>query len=469
MKKNKKILVFGIIAVLLVAGAIALVANSYVRMDSKPESTEITVYNSGVGLVKEQRTESLVSGINTLTYSNIASGIDASSVRLIGVTKPIKVLEQNYIYNTVSMDKLLDRFIGKNITAFLIYGSNKETVQGTLLSHSGNSIIMKMKDGSIQTLSTENVVLPSLPDGLVAKPSLEWQVNSDSSQDNKLELTYLTSGLTWDADYAAEFDGSSLSLSSMVTMTNNAGTDFDNAKLSLVAGQVNTGERFYAPNIMMKTADSIGSGSSQFAQESISDYHLYSLDRPATLKNGQQKQIGLFDASGIKVKQEYVLESSAPTYYFGQKSMQRIAIELGFTNSKSNSLGIPMPAGKVRVYKQDSTGSRQLIGEDSIGNIAEDENVSLKIGYAFDIDANKQQTSFSQLGNYNDASYSVVLRNHKDSDVTVKVVETPYGDWQLTESSLPGVKESQNRLVFEVPVKANSEATLTYTIRQIVK
>jgi hypothetical protein len=471
MKYDKKIGVFLVLMVFAVA-AVGIIESMKkpVLINAKAEDLEVTVYNSNLGVVKEYRTNYLDSGLNTVLYEGVASSIDPSSVKLKSLNGSIEVLEQNYQYDIVSKEKILEKYIGKDITAYQIYGDKKELVEGTLLSHNGDQLILKDKDGKINILSVSDLVLPELPEGLITKPTLEWMVESKEAKNHTLELSYMTGGMSWNADYVAVTNDNDdkLDLNGWVTVQNNAGTTFENAKLKLVAGDVN---RVAAPSAArgdMYMEKTLNAGASQFVEESLYEYHMYDLQRKTTLKNNEEKQLSLLTSNDIGVVKEYIYDDLSGWYYGGSwsdSSEKKVKVMLNFNNSKENNLGIPLPKGTVKVFKKDSAGKLQFIGEDAIDHTPKDETIRLYTGQAFDIVGERKQMDMNILSNWYEYTWEVTLRNHKNADITVTVLENTGGDWEITKENVNHIKESNNRIKWKVPVKANGEAKLTYTIR----
>ena len=471
MKFDKR---FGVLLVLMVfaMGALGIMESMKkpVLINTQADDLEVTVYNSDLGVVKEYRTNYLDSGLNTVLYEGVASSIDPSSVKLKSLNGHIDVLEQNYQYDLVSKEKILEKYVGKDITAYQIYGDKKELVEGNLLSYSGDQLILKDKDGKINIVSVNDLVLPDLPEGLITKPTLEWTVETNESNNHTLELSYMTGGMSWKADYVAVTNDKDdkLDLNGWVTVRNNAGTTFNNAKLKLVAGDVN---RAPAPSMEMNAGammDKVSAASSQFQEESLFEYHMYDLQRKTTLKNNEEKQLSLLSSNDIGVEKEYIFDDLSGWYYgnsWSDASQKKVNVMLNFNNSEKNNLGIPLPKGTIKVFKKDSAGQLQFIGEDSIDHTPKDETIRLLVGQAFDIVGERKQMDMNILSNWYEYTWEVTLRNHKNEDITVSVLENTGGDWEITKENVDHIKESNNQIKWNVPVKANSDATLTYTIR----
>jgi hypothetical protein len=474
LKKKMKIdlKVIGIILLVLVTAGIGLnMMNSPVRIDAAAESLEVTVYNSNLGVVKEYRTKFLGAGDNEVLYEGVASQIDPTSVKLRSTNGNIAVQEQNFRYDIVSKEKILEKYIDKEITAYQVVGDQKQMVSGTLLSYSSGQVILKDKDGKILIVSVNDLVLPNLPEGLITKPTLEWMVTTDKPLNHTLELSYMTGGMSWKADYVAVIDkeDKKLDLNSWVTITNNAGTTFNNAKLVLMAGTVNrVQEPLYYEKAMLDSVSS-AAGRSQFMEQAFFEYHQYDLERKTTLRSNEAKQISLFTSNGAGVQKEYVFDDITNWYWYGNQwsdiSEKKLDVMLNFNNTKANNLGMPLPAGTVRVFKKDASGSLQFIGEDSIDHTPKDESIRLKMGQAFDIVGERRQSDFRMLSSFYEYEWTVTLRNHKDEDIFATVIENTAGDWEINTENFAHTKESQNKISWKIPVKANGETKLIYKIR----
>ncbi len=465
-KLNRKILglLVLILAISVVIG-INLLKNP-ILIDAEPEGVEVTVYNSDLGVVKEYRTKFLNRGVNDVLYEGVASRIDPTSVRLKSVNSEINILEQNFKYDLVSKEKILERYIDKEISAYQIYGDNKEIITGKLLSFTGDQLVIQDSEGKIQILSSNNLLLPKLPDGLITKPALEWLVDSSEDKNHTLELSYMTSGMNWNANYIAVVnkDDSNLDMNGWVTVTNNAGTTFKDASLKLVAGDIHRAS-VPAYGGISDYAIAEKAITSRFAEEKLFEYHMYDLKGKTTLRNNEQKQISLLSADNVNVEKEYVYENSYGWYY-GSGRTNKINVMLNFNNTEKNNLGIALPKGTVRVFKKDNSGKLQFIGEDNIDHTPKDEIIRIFVGQAFDVLGERKQMDYKAISDrVYEYVWEITLKNHKDSDIVVTVLENTGGDWEVTEETYPHVKESNNRIKWRIPVKANSESKLTYTIR----
>ena len=430
-----------------------------------PTPLQVTVYNSNLGVVKESRSMDLASGLSEYLFEGVASAIDPTSVKLTSNDGSFEVLEQNYQYDLVSKAKLLEKYLGKQISGYTVLGDQKEIVEGKLLASSGSELILQKAAGSLQIVYITDLKLPKLPKGLIIRPTLQWLINSDSAGSKDAQLSYMTSGMSWKSDYVivVNKEDDMMDLNGWVTVTNNAGTTFENAVLKLVAGDVNRASSPQREMMMMDAVKPAAMSAPQFSQQQLFEYHMYDLKRPTTLKDREQKQISLMTADGVGVEKEYVYESTGGWYSSGDNN--KIQVKLNFKNSKENGMGMPLPKGKMRVFKADEQGSLQFIGEDYIDHTPKDETLRILMGNAFDIVGERKRMTIRDLGCQHQVSWEVKLRNHKEEDIVVTVIERSSWDWTITSSNYDHVRESNERIKFAIPVKADGESILRYTIR----
>jgi hypothetical protein len=430
------------------------------------EGVEVTVYNSNLGVVKETKKIELKDGVGEYSYPGVASEIDPTSVKLNSADGSFNVLEQNYQYDLVSKQKILEKYLGKKITGYKVMGNQKEPVDGTLLSTEGDELVLQKDDGSLEIVSVNDLMLPTLPEGLIVKPTLDWLVSNEGAGSKIAELSYMTGGVSWSAYYVlvTNNDDNRMDLNGWVTINNNAGTTFKDATLKLVAGDVNRVTQPSYQNDMMYESKAMSAGASQFAEQQLFEYHLYDLQRKTTLNDKEQKQISLLSAQNAGVEKEYVYSTSGGWYSYGS-SNTKVQVKLNFNNSQVNGLGMPLPKGKVRVFKADTEGKLQFLGEDQIDHTPKDETLRILVGNAFDIVGERKQVSVKDLGCQYEVTWSDTLRNHKSEDIKVTVLESASWDWTITSENYPHIKESNQKIRWNIPVKANGESTLTYTIR----
>jgi hypothetical protein len=436
------------------------------------KSMSITIYNDNLGLVKDVRSVDLKSGVQNLWFEGVAGQIDATSVHIRSVDAPnaLRVLEQNFEYDLISPDKLMEKYVGQPVEIINTHADGgTETTKATLVGIQ-NGYVYQLENGKIAINPPGHVVLPALPSGLISKPSLVWMLDASKTKQT-VEASYLTGGIGWKADYVAVLsaDDSKLDLSGWVTINNTSGATYNNAELKLVAGNVNRVQPQYAPMAAGRVMeDALAKSAPQFQEESFFEYHLYTLERKATIADNQTKQIELLSAENAKTKKSFVVSPQQSYWYYQAQDIEKpkVGVYISVENSKKNQMGMPLPKGVVRVYKQDKQGALQFIGEDSIDHTPEDETIRVKMGDAFDVVAERVQTSFEVVssGHLYRSAYKVTLRNHKDENITVSVVDMLPGDWTITQSSHKYEKETANRVRFDVPVAAKGNAELTYTV-----
>lgn len=436
------------------------------------KSMSITIYNDNLGLVKDVRSVDLKSGVQNLWFEGVAGQIDATSVHIRSVDAPnaLRVLEQNFEYDLISPDKLMEKYVGQPVEIINTHADGgTETTKATLVGIQ-NGYVYQLENGKIAINPPGHVVLPALPSGLISKPSLVWMLDASKTKQT-VEASYLTGGIGWKADYVAVLsaDDSKLDLSGWVTINNTSGTTYHDAQLKLVAGNVNRVRPEYRDMVVDNAMPMAAAKSApQFAEESFFEYHLYTLERKATIADNQTKQIELLSAENAKTKKSFVVSPQQSYWYYQAQDIEKpkVGVYISVENSKKNQMGMPLPKGVVRVYKQDKQGALQFIGEDSIDHTPEDETIRVKMGDAFDVVAERVQTSFEVVssGHLYRSAYKVTLRNHKDENITVSVVDMLPGDWTITQSSHKYEKETANRVRFDVPVAAKGNAELTYTV-----
>jgi hypothetical protein len=433
------------------------------------QEISVTVYNSDLALVKDVRLLTLPGGVTGLKFAEVAGRIMPQTVHIKSLTDParLQVLEQNYEYDLLSPQKLLEKFVGKEIT---ILKDNAEVPITILSTHQG---LVYRLGGRIFTGHPHNLIFPTIPDNLISQPTLVWLLENRLAAAQKIEATYLTQGMTWKADYVAVLHSKdrNLDLTGWVTLDNKSGATYQNAKLKLVAGDVNRvieerGARDAARALAELSAKPAGP---QFTEQSFFEYHLYSLQRPTTIKNQQSKQVKLLSADHIPVAKRYFYYGAQ--HYFRQKygapiSNQKIGVYVELDNKKENRLGMPLPRGTVRVYKADSDGSLQFIGEDRIDHTPKDQTVKVKMGDAFDIVGERKQTDWRKLAdNLYEAAFEISLRNHKDETVTISVIEPMLRDWEIVNSSHSYKKIEAHTAQFDLPVARDGVTKLQYRAR----
>lgn len=437
----------------------------------------LTIYNSNLGLVKDVREIALGAGEQELRFMDVASEIMPTTVHVKSLTDPqgLQVLEQNYEYDLISPEKLMEKYVGKEVKIIdkNYYTGQDQIVTATLLSTNGSPVYQIGEE--IHVGLPGRVILPQLPENLISKPTLVWSLRGGKAGTQKIEASYLTNQMNWQADYIAVIssDDTKADLSGWVSIDNKSGASYKNAALKLVAGDVHRVQpKVVYERTMAMTADMAAPAAApQFREEGFFEYHLYTLDRPATVKSNQTKQMALMSAANIPIVKRLTLQGQS-MYFTSQFSpddelpAQKVNVTLEIENAQKNNLGMPLPKGAVRVYKADKDGSLQFIGEDSIDHTAKDETVKVKMGQAFDVTGTRKQTDFKHVAKgVTEASWEITLKNHKQEPVTVRVNEPMPGDWEVLSSSQKYEKADAHTLRFDVSVPKDDEVKITYKVR----
>ena len=436
-------------ALILAAPAInpALAAQGeLVSTASDQTGISLTIYNNGRALVKDKRRIDLPAGTSTLAFREVSARIRPETALLTGGPE---ILEQNFEYDLLSPESLLRKYVGREVQLVRqnpTTGEDLPPERAQVLS-AGGGVVLKT-EGRIETGIPGRLTYPDLPADLRDRPTLTLTLRNDAPGPREIELSYLTGGLSWQADYVAELaeDEKSLNFKGWVTLTNESGASYKNARLQLVAGKVNVVQT-EAPVMMVKSRAAMpkaAGAANDMAEEAMFEYHLYTLERPTTALENQKKQVALLQADGVQSAKEYVLRGAEYYYHNAAANLGDrldVAVELDLKNEREHGLGLPIPAGVVRVYKRDSRGFLQFVGEDRIDHTPDKETMRLRLGSAFDVTAARKQTGFKKLGgstqyNYSfESSYELTLKNAKDTPVTVKVLEPIPGDWEITRAS----------------------------------
>lgn len=435
------------------------------------ESVAITVYNQNFGLVREIRPVELGKGRVALTFGDVSAKVQPETVQLRGLDSPdgLLVLEQNYRFDLLTPEKLLEKNVGKVVRVYRWNEAlgREESFDAEVLSTQGGAVL---KIGNEVTSNVGGrLAFPGVPANLIEKPTLVWLVASDAVR-QRVEVTYLTQGLNWRADYVLSIDAEDKTgdLNGWVTLTNDTGTSYERANLKLVAGDVQRVVEAGRDMMEMATAAAPAAGGG-FREESFFEYHLYDLDRKTTLLDKEQKQVALLEAHAVALSKKLRLMGGGEIYRYMNPSPSpnlKVGVYVDLVNSKGSGLGMPLPKGTLRVYKADSSGARQFVGESAIDHTPRDEEIKVKLGESFDVVAERKQTSFKAQGTCSsESAWSIDLRNHKESAERVEVYEPASGDWQILEESVKHVKKDAHTFVFDVAVPAQNHVILTYRIR----
>jgi hypothetical protein len=475
------------------------------------EKVDLTIYEAKLALVREERTLDLKEGLSHVIIPDIPATIDGTSLHFSSLTDPgaVKVIEQNYQYDLVHQAKLLEKYIGKSVDFIRIDPSTQKeyTVQGKLLStgyraqpqgafdnfgnYVGGRVDYQQTSGMVAEINGKleinpagRIALPSLPEGLILKPQLDWLIDNAKGGEHRAEISYLASDLSWNSDYVALVNksDSALDLTGWVTITNNCGTTFRDAGLKLVAGDIHFARGEVRPAEMERGLAKAAAQAPQFKQAGLFEYYIYTLQRHTDINNNETKQIELVSSSGILAKKMFIYDGLAGQWpawkwsqgyreqaSFGQQSNPKVAVYLTFKNEQKSGLGIPLPKGKVRVYKRDDEGKEQFVGEDLIDHTPKDEEIRLYLGDAFDLVGERAQKDFRAVvsGHVYDETFEIKVRNHKSEEVEVFVYEHPWrwNQWEITKSSTDWVKVDQATIKFPVKIAKDGEKVIAYTIR----
>jgi hypothetical protein len=438
----------------------------------------VTIYNSNIALIRDVRELQFGRGNFHLKFMDIAATVNPATVHFRSLTEPDKVgvLEQNYEYDLLEPAKLLNKYVGKEVTLVRSYMDNgttkHEEIKATLLANN-NGPVWKIGNDIVTGGYSESYRFPEVPANLYDRPTLLMSLQNFGALKQKIETSYLAGNLSWNADYVLTVgrDDKAADLDGWVTVINNSGTAFRNAKLQLVAGDLNRlpeAARYSAAETVR--AVPMGKAAQQFQQENFSEYHLYSLGRRTSVEDKETKQISLLEGTGVPVEKLFVVNGQNFYYHNrqnpGSPLKDPVMVFYKFKNEEKAGLGIPLPAGNVRVYQKDSKGGLLFIGEDHIDHTPKDEFINVKIGNAFDVVCERKQTDYKSLGsNLWEMEFEITLRNHKDAPVTVQVNEPIGGDWEMLSSTYKATKTGAFAAQFDVPVKANGESVLKYRIR----
>ena len=437
----------------------------------------VTVYNSNLALVRDVRDLQLARGTSDLHFMDIAATVNPATVHFRSLSEPsrVNVLEQNYEYDLLEPEKLLRKYVGRDVTLVRTVQdqgrTREEQVTARLLSYN-NAPVWQINGEIVTGLRADSIRFPELPGNLYSRPTLIWTLDNTGGTKHRVEASYLATELAWNADYVLTVarDDKAADIDGWVTLRNGSGTSFRNATLQLVAGDLNRVREQLGRLLNEAKAMRDAQPAAPMAEESFSDYHLYTLGRKTTINNSETKQVSMLGATGFPVQKRYVVDGQ----YFYYRNAQHpgsplkdvVQVYYQFKNEQSAGLGMPMPSGTVRVYQADSKGGLQFVGEDRIDHTPKDETINLKIGNAFDVVCERKQTDFEKIGSsVYDIEFEITLRNHKATPVTVEVNEPIGGTWRMLQSSHQWTKTDAWAAQFKVPVAADGTAVLKYRVR----
>lgn len=439
----------------------------------------VTIYNDQLALIKDLRTIKLDSGFNKLAFREVSAQMrpETALLRSLDYPEGFRLIEQNFDFDLLTPHKLLEKYVGKKVKIVKTHPmTGIEKLHDAVVLSVNNGVVLKIGD-RIETGVPGRIVFDEIPGNLRDRPTLVLQLNSATSRAQQLQLSYLTGGLSWKADYVAELDESDefVDLTGWVTLTNQSGATYRNARMQLVAGDVNQVQNNYqeAKEKFEMLVEDESLADSDMVEEALFEYHLYTLQRPTTIKQNQTKQVSLLSATKIPVHKEFLLQGQNHYYrgsygLIGQKLKVGVFVE--FNNDEQSNLGLPLPKGIVRVYKNDKSGNAQFIGEDHVDHTPKNEEIRLKLGDAFDVTADKKQTNFEKahsFGKYRysyTASFQIDLKNAKNKEVEVVVREPIPGDWKMKKQSHKHKKAASGTAEWKIKVPAEGKTTLTYEV-----
>jgi len=442
------------------------------------QSVAVTIYNEDLALVKDKRRVDLPAGTSDLAFRDVSARIrpETALLRSLAADGSLEVVEQNFDYDLLTPTKLLEKYVGRQVGVIKTHPTTgEETEEQAMVLSAAEGTVLRIGE-RIEAGIPGRIVYRELPPNLRDRPTLVMTLENALGGPQELELSYLTGGLSWQADYVGELDAEDrhLDLTGWVTLNNTSGTRYENARLQLVAGDVHRVREIMAyaqPDAAVMRGKA---AAPPMAQEALFEYHLYTLQRPTSIGDNQSKQVSLLAAAGVPVRKQYLLKGA--DYYYrsshgelGQKLKVGVFVE--FDNQEQSNLGMPLPKGVVRIYKKDSQGNAQFVGEDGIDHTPKNEKVRLKLGEAFDVTADKKQTDFKKLSGFGpwqyqfESAYRILLKNAKSEPVTVTVHEPVPGDWEMVQESHPHQKGASNTAVWEIPVPAEGSTELSYRVR----
>jgi hypothetical protein len=490
----------GMLCVTVLVSAAGLASRTGVAADFTRQSTAqtttladqadlaLTVYNSEIALVRDVRNLRLPSGAFDLQFMDIAASVNPSTVHFRSLTQPsaLAVLEQNYEYDLLEPDQLLRKYVGREVTLVRRRANggdnSEEEVRARLLSYN-TAPVWQIGKEIVTGLQPDHIRFPELPGNLHSRPTLIWTLENNGAASHRVEASYLAGKLSWSADYvltvgrdeAPAREGAATGqvkadLDGWVTLTNNSGTAFNNAKLQLVAGELNRVREQLERRMTMDTAAASPMAKAQMAEEAFSDYHLYTLGRRTTINNSETKQLSMLTGTAVPTTKRYVVNGQYHYYrnprQTGSPIKDVVQVFYQFKNEQKAGLGLAMPAGTVRVYQADSKEAVHFVGEDRISHTPKDETINIKIGNAFDVICERKQTDFRKIANnVYELEYEITLRNHKGSAVSVEVNEPIGGTWEVLRSSHKWTKADAWALHFNVPVAVDGTSVLNYRVR----
>lgn len=443
----------------------------------------------GFAIVRDERELELPAGRSQQRFSDVAAYIDPTTVNFVSLTEPAtRVLEQSFQFDLVNSRKLLDRYIGRPVTVERVQGSEAGTMTGTLLS-AGDGLVLRANDGTVSTLREYAAIrFPELPGGLITRPTLEWLLSSPRAGKQRTRVAYETGGITWWADYnlvlnpGKDANSGTLDISAWVSIINLSGASFRDARLKLVAGDVQRAPSAEARGALRRSMmlDAAAPAADGFSEKAFSEFHLYTLGRKTDLPENSTRQIGLFDqVKQIPARKIFIYRGAEVGFgyddaivdrEYGAVSGGKVNVQLEFRNDKSQGLGVPLPAGRIRVSQlDDADGSLEFIGEDRIDHTPREELVRVRLGSAFDVVGERRQVDFAvdTRARWLEEEIEVKIRNRKSEAVEVQIVESMYrsAKWKILRQSQEHTKIDARNLRFTTRIAKDGETVVRYRVR----
>ncbi|MDD5719025.1 MAG: DUF4139 domain-containing protein [Candidatus Krumholzibacteria bacterium] len=446
------------------AGTIAAADTAVISEPGQRKLLELTVYNQALALVREVRAVDLPAADFALEFRGVPQQIRPATLLVEGKGHTgLVILEQNYEFDLMSREKILEKYVGRDVAWIQEDG---ERISGRLLGMAAGPVYEV--GGEVVFEVPGRIALPQLPENLRARPTLVWRAQTERKGQADLDVSYLTGGLSWNADYVLQLDpaGVKADLKGWVTVENRSGAGFADARLQLVAGDINVVRPAMESSGVRYMVDAV-KAAPEMESEVLYDYHLYTVPWATTLPDNSSKQVSLLEATDIAVKRRYTVRAASGYFRGGDPSgaRQDVWVSYEFENREQNHLGKALPAGVVRVYGQAKDGKRQLLGEDRIAHTPRNEKVELRVGKAFDIVAERVRKDYRRVSDrVHRTQWELTVRNQKDEDIEVEIREQVGGQWEILASSLPYEKLSAQEILFRVPVKREQAAVLQYTV-----
>lgn len=448
----------------LAVGAARPVTQSTALADDTPTRfVSLAIYNSGTALVEDTRTLRLDAGEQDVTWPGIPQTIDASSVHLLG-SSDLRLLQQAYRYDLADAGRAFELLRGQTVVVFTAQGKRYE---GKLWAWDGGALTLATDTGLVFVQQTQlaSMETPQPARTLTTRPTLSWRLWAKKSGAQPVTAAYLTGGMTWHAEYVLGVDDKIArgTLSGAASVENTSGADFRDASVHLIAGDVN---RATPPRAMYDMLEMQAAGAraktmaapEQMSESGVSEYHMYTLTRPVTVMDKETRQVSMFEDAEVSPRR---------IFRFVPSQRATIMTQIELTNDKANGLGMPIPAGRVRVYTPIAGGGTALLGEDQIGHTAKGDTLRVTVGSPFDLGVTREMTGSKRLSDREmQQTWTATFRNRKDEDVTIRWDESlPGGDWTISDASLSYAKVDANTVRFAVRVPAGKEVPVSYTVR----